>query len=58
MDRKFRLVRSFQQGIDGNKCYRVESEDLLTVTEAMQLLRELNSSYNGQLLDNKPTPRV
>lgn len=48
---KFRLVRSFGSNSvknpDDDKCYRVESAELMTAKEAMALLEKLGSPYGG-----------
>jgi hypothetical protein len=54
---KYRMVRQFGQGIDPARPYRVETEDTLSERDAMALLRELGSPYNGRLFDDRPAPR-
>ena len=55
----WRLVPQFDSDLlrrsQDPRRYRVECVDLLTASEAMALLRELGSPYNGQLFDNRPT---
>jgi hypothetical protein len=57
MTLKWRMVRQFGAGVDPASPYRVESVACLTQKEALQLLRDLGSPYNGQVEDNHPTPR-
>ncbi len=54
---KYRMVRQFGNDTSDNKVYRVETVECLTAQEAMQLLRDLGSPYNGRLYDDRPTGR-
>jgi hypothetical protein len=54
---KYRIVRSFGPKVNPARPYRVETEECLSEKEAMALLRELGSPYNGRLEDDRPAPR-
>lgn len=51
----FRLVRVFGEGItpSTSKAYRVESVELVTESEAFNILEELGSPYEGRKYEPK-----
>ena len=52
---KFRVVRQFAKGLNPSeaKAYRVETTDLLTESEAFELMKELDSPYVGRKYEEK-----
>ena len=46
----FRMARQFGSHIplSDNRCYRVETEDLLTAEEARELMAQLGSPYGSE----------
>ena len=53
----FRMVRVSSAYPNENRAYRVESTELLTEQEAMLLMRELGSPYQGKKYDDRPFDR-
>lgn len=53
---EFRLVRQFdgKTSTSESRAYRVETVALMTEQEAMQLMRDLGSPYQGQKYDDSP----